>query len=68
MAHATEDVIAGPDLRYSGEIAAARTMIALKGNTAALQRRLPSGWELAPYAGNDLRHLTARREYAGPLP
>ena len=48
MAHATEDVTAGPDLRYSDAIAAARTMIALEGNAAALQRRLPSGWELAP--------------------
>jgi hypothetical protein len=31
------------DLRYSDEIAAARTMIALEGNAAALQRRLPGG-------------------------
>jgi hypothetical protein len=29
-------------------------MIALEGNASALQRRLPSGWELAPYAGDDL--------------
>src|SRR5262245_53179146 len=35
-------------LRYSDGIAAARTMIVLQGNAAALQRRLPSGWELAP--------------------
>ncbi len=34
-------------------------MIALEGN-AALQRRLPSGWELAPYAGDDLRGTSLR--------
>jgi hypothetical protein len=45
----------GADLNYSGGIAAARTMIALEGNSAALQRRLPDGWELAPYSGDDLR-------------
>src|SRR5262245_29508522 len=38
-------------LRYSDGIAAARTMIVLQGNATALQRRLPSGWELAPYSG-----------------
>jgi hypothetical protein len=43
------------DLSYSDGIAAARTMVALQGNASALQRRLPSGWELAPYAGDDLR-------------
>lgn len=48
------------DLRYSDGIAAARTMIALEGNAAALQRRLPSGWELAPYAGDDLRGTSLR--------
>jgi len=42
-------------LIYSDGIAAARTMIALEGNAAALQRRLPEGWDLAPYAGDDLR-------------
>jgi pimeloyl-ACP methyl ester carboxylesterase len=26
--------------------------LALEGNAAALQRRLPNGWELAPYAGD----------------
>jgi hypothetical protein len=50
----------GPDLKYSDGIAAARTMIALEGNAAALQHRLPSGWELAPYAGDDLRGTTLR--------
>src|SRR5215472_3706080 len=35
------------DLQYSDGIAAARTMIALEGNAAVLQHRLPSGWELA---------------------
>src|SRR5215475_5781456 len=48
------------DLKYSDGIAAARTMIALEGNAAALQRRLPSGWELAPYAGDDLRGTSLR--------
>jgi hypothetical protein len=43
------------DLRYSDGIAAARTMLAVEGNAAALQRRLPNGWELASYAGDDLR-------------
>jgi hypothetical protein len=42
-------------LKYSDGIAAARTMIALKGNGAALQRRLPDGWALAPYTGDDRR-------------
>lgn len=42
-------------LHYSDGIAAARTMIALEGNASALQRRLPAGWQLAPYAGDDLR-------------
>src|SRR5215813_11014127 len=42
-------------LKYSDGIAAARTLIALKANAAALRRRLPQGWELAPYAGDDLR-------------
>jgi hypothetical protein len=42
-------------LRYSDGIAAARTLIALKGNAPAIQRRLPPGWALAPYAGDDPR-------------
>jgi hypothetical protein len=42
-------------LKYSDGIAAARTMLAFEGNATALQRRLPSGWELMPYAGEDLR-------------
>jgi hypothetical protein len=29
--------------------------LAIEGNATALQRRLPSGWELTPYAGKDLR-------------
>jgi hypothetical protein len=45
---------------FSDGIAAARTMIALEGNAAALQRRLPSGWALAPYAGDDLRGTSLR--------
>jgi hypothetical protein len=40
------------DLRYSDGIAAARTTIVLEANPTALQRRLPSGWELAPYSGD----------------
>jgi hypothetical protein len=60
MAHTTEDVTAGPDLHYSDAIAAARTIIALEGNAAALQRRLPSGWELAPYVGDDLHGTSLR--------
>jgi hypothetical protein len=48
------------DLKYSDGIAAARTLIALEGNAAALQRRLPRGWELAPYAGDDLRGTSLR--------
>jgi len=50
----------GSGLTYSDGIAAARTMVALEGNAAALQRRLPSGWELAPYAGDDLRGTSMR--------
>jgi len=60
MTQATEDVNGGPDPCYPDGIAAARTMIALKGNAAALQRRLPGGWELAPYAGDDLRGTSLR--------
>jgi hypothetical protein len=60
MTPATEGVNAGPDLRHPDGIAAARTMIALEGNAAALQRRLPSGWELAAYAGDDLRGTSLR--------
>jgi hypothetical protein len=47
-------------LKYSDGIAAARTMIALEGNAAAVQRRLPDGWKLAPYAGDDLRGQALR--------
>src|SRR5262245_3562725 len=35
-------------------------MIAFEGNAAALQHRLPSGWELTPYAGDDLRGTSLR--------
>jgi hypothetical protein len=45
---------------YSDGIAAARTMIALEGKAEGLQRRLPEGWELAPYAGDDLRGTSLR--------
>ena len=48
------------DLRYSDGIAAARTLLALEADASALQRRLPSGWELAPYSGDDLRGTSFR--------
>jgi hypothetical protein len=48
------------DLRYSDGIAAARTMIVLEANPSAVLRRLPSGWELAPYSGDDLRGSSLR--------
>ena len=35
-------------------------MLAIKGNADALRRRLPSGWELTPYAGDDLRGTSLR--------
>src|SRR4029453_5285437 len=56
----TTDAATGSDLRFSDGIAAARTMLALEGNAAALRRRLPGGWELAPYAGDDLRGTSMR--------
>ena len=48
------------DLHYSDGIAATRTMLAVQANAAALQRRLPGGWDLAPYAGEDLRGTSLR--------
>jgi NADPH:quinone reductase-like Zn-dependent oxidoreductase len=60
---AGEIVALGPDVSrvaIADRIAAARTMIALEGNADALQHRLPSGWELAPYAGDDLRGTSLR--------
>lgn len=48
------------DLRYSDGIAAARTLLALEADASALQRRLPTGWELTPYAGDDLRGTSFR--------
>ena len=48
------------DLRYSDGIAAARTMIVLEADPSALQRRLPTGWEVAPYSGDDLRGSSLR--------
>jgi hypothetical protein len=48
------------ELKYSDGIAGARTMIALEGNASALQRRFPSGWVLAPCAGDDLRGTSLR--------
>jgi hypothetical protein len=35
-------------------------MLALEANPAAVQRRLPNGWELSPYAGEDLRGTSLR--------
>lgn len=52
----TGDVVAS--LKYSDGIAATRTMLAFEGNATALQRRLPSGWELMPYGGEDLRGIS----------
>jgi hypothetical protein len=49
-----------PPSRHSDGIAAARTLIALEANAAALQRRLPEGWDLAPYDGDDLREKAFR--------
>jgi hypothetical protein len=48
------------DLTYSDGIAASRTLVAVEANAAALQQRLPAGWELAPYAGDDLRGTSLR--------
>jgi hypothetical protein len=48
------------ELHYSDGIAAARTTLALHANPDALQRRLPDGWELAPYEGDDLRGTALR--------
>ena len=47
-------------LTYSDGIAATRTLLAVEGSAAALQRRLPDGWELAPYSGDDLRGTSLR--------
>jgi hypothetical protein len=57
---ATSQSSTGSALKYSDGIAAARTMLALEGNAAALERRLPTDWELAPYAGDDLRGTSLR--------
>jgi hypothetical protein len=35
-------------------------MIVLGANPTALQRRLPTGWQLAPYSGDDLRGSSLR--------
>jgi len=56
----TLDAYSATDLKYSDAIAASRTMIALEANAAALQRRLPGDWELAPYTGDDLRGSSLR--------
>jgi hypothetical protein len=48
------------ELHCSDGIAATRTTLALHANPAALQRRLPNGWELAPYEGDDLRGTSLR--------
>jgi hypothetical protein len=64
QARQKEDTVT--DLRYSDGIAGARTMLALEANPAALQRRLPNGWELSPYAGEDLRRVKIdRSSFAG---
>jgi hypothetical protein len=48
------------DLVFSDGIAAARTMLALRANAAAIQKRLGPSWELAPYAGDDMRGTSLR--------
>jgi hypothetical protein len=60
MDGSVSDSGAKADLKYSDGIAAARTMIVLEGNAKALQRRLPDGWELASYTGDDLRGASLR--------
>src|SRR5262249_2016623 len=60
MTQAADDAKTRLDLHYSDGIAAARTMMAVEANAAALQRRLPGGWELAPYDGDDLRGTSLR--------
>lgn len=53
----------GLDLKYSDGIAAARTMLALKADAVALQRRLPDGWELVDLgpSGRECRGLGVER-------
>ena len=48
------------NLIYSDGIAAALTTLALEGNAAALKLRLPSGWELTPFEGEDVRGRALR--------
>src|SRR5215469_15842713 len=45
----------GMNLTYADGIGAALTTLALEGNAAALKLRLPSGWELTPFEGSDVR-------------
>jgi len=47
-------------LSYSDGIAASRTMLALEADPTALEKRLPSGWKLAPYTGEDPRGTSLR--------
>ena len=60
MTHLDERDQRGGRLVYSDGIAAARTMLAVEASAAALQRRLPDGWRLAPYAGDDIRGVSLR--------
>jgi len=60
MTEPTGEGTARGTVRYSDGIAAAQTLIALEAKATALQRRLPAGWDLAPYAGDDLRGTTFR--------
>jgi hypothetical protein len=53
-------VVGSTGLKYSDGIAAARTMIALSGSSAALQRRLRDGWDVAPFEGDDFRGTMLR--------
>src|SRR5262249_35433497 len=60
MTSADDDTGVAPDLTYSDGIAAARTMLALRADPTALQKRLGASWELAPYAGDDIRGTALR--------
>lgn len=50
----------GTDLVFSDGIAAARTMLAVRANAGAVRKRLGPSWEVAPYAGDDMRGTSLR--------
>lgn len=47
-------------LTFSDGLAASRLVVALTADPGALQRSLPDGWEVAPYAGSDPRGTALR--------